>query len=101
MSFFDSLNGGLETFFKELAKSKRLEQKRRDAQFKELENTPFLFSSDYINGLAEDADEEEAETILDYLYRFNNLETDEDEYLDILGIDSYKNIENKIINKRW
>ncbi|MDP4087117.1 MAG: hypothetical protein Q8934_21375 [Bacillota bacterium] len=101
MSFFDSLNGGLETFFKELAKSKRLEEKRRDNQFKELENTSLLFSSDYLSGLAEDADEEEAETILDYLYRFNNLETGEDEYLNILELGSYKSIENKIINKRW
>jgi hypothetical protein len=101
MSFFDALNGGLESFFKELSKSKRLEQARRDNQFKELENTSLLFSSEYLSGLAEDADDEEAETILDYLYRFNNLETREDEYLNILELNSYKNIENNIIRKRW
>lgn len=101
MGFFDALNGGLDSFFKELAKSKQVEEKRRENQFKELEYTPFLFSSFHLNYLLEEANEEECETILDYLYRFNNFETEENEYLNILGVDNYKAIENKIIQRMW
>jgi|SRR5579875_598114 len=101
MSFFETLNGGLESFFKELSKSKRLEEKRRENQFKELEYTPFLFSPEYLNNLADEADKEECETILDYLYRFDGYEIGEDETLDILGIDKYKKIEKNIIERLW
>jgi hypothetical protein len=101
MSFFETLNGGLESFFKELSKSKRLEEKRRENQFNELNNTPFLFSSEYLNTLVDGADKEECETILDYLYRFDGHETGEDETLNILEIDKYKKIEKDIIERLW
>lgn len=105
MSFFDALNGGLESMFKELSKSKRMKEKQKQSKFLELEQTPWLFSSEYLEDLLEDANKGECDTILDYLYRFNNHgitnEDGEDDYLNILGIDSYKSIEQKIIDKRW
>jgi hypothetical protein len=97
MSFFESLNGGLETFFKELSKSKTV----RKSKFKELEYTPLLFSSDYLEELADGANKEERDVILDYLYRFNNLETGEDEYLDLLEVKSYHDLEQDLINRVW
>jgi hypothetical protein len=101
MSFFESLNGGLETFFKELSKSKIIQDKQRKTLFDELEKTPFLFSSDYLNELVEEANKEERDSILEYLYRFNNFEIDEDEYLNILEVESYRSIEQDIINRVW
>jgi hypothetical protein len=101
MSFFESLNGGLETFFKELSKSKAIQDKQRRILFDELETTPFLFSSGYLEELAEGAEKEERDTILDYLYRFNDLETGENEYLNILEVESYRTIEQDIINRVW
>jgi len=64
MSFFEAFNGGLEAMFKELSQSKRLKEKRKENQFGELEHTPFLFSSDYLNELAEEANKRECESIL-------------------------------------
>jgi hypothetical protein len=101
MSFFESLNGGLETFFKELSKSKAIQDKQRKALFDELETTPYLFSSEYLNELADDANKEERDTILDYLYRFNDWKTGEDEYLNILEVESYRTIEQDIIDRVW
>ncbi|MBO0959577.1 hypothetical protein J1P26_07495 [Neobacillus sp. MM2021_6] len=47
----------------------------------------------------------ECDSILDYLYRFNNFEITNDEgeadYLNILGIDSYKQLEQNIIDRKW
>lgn len=101
MGFFDSLNSGVDSLFKELSKSKRLEERRRNARFNELERTSWLFSSVYLDELSEGASKEEYDLILDYLYRFNNLEIYEDEYLNILEVESYRNIESKIIDRLW
>jgi hypothetical protein len=101
MGFFDVLNGGIENIFKEAAKSKRLKANRRYNQFKELEHTPFLLDSGYLLELTEGANALECDSILDYLYRFNNQSTGEDEYLNILGIESYRSVEQKIIDRKW
>jgi hypothetical protein len=101
MGFFDALNGGLETMFKEVAKSKRLQAKRRNDWLSYLESTHLLMDSSFLLELADGSTKEEGDLILDYLYRFNNHAVGEDEYLDILDISSYKEVENKIINKRW
>jgi hypothetical protein len=101
VSFFESLNGGLETFFKELSKSKAIQDRQRKILFDELETTPYLFSSDYLTELAEDANKRESDTILDYLYRFNDFKTGEDEYLNIMELESYKSIEQDIIDRVW
>jgi len=59
--------------------------------FEELDQTPFLFSSDYLNELYNQAEEkEDYESILDHLYRHDAVE-----------VDSYANIEKKIIDKYW
>jgi hypothetical protein len=99
--FFETLNNGLENFFEELSKSKRLKGKRRDYQFTELQHTGLLFSSDYLDTLLDDANKAEYETVLDYLYRFNNHEIGEDEHLNILEVDNYKRIEQRIIDRMW
>ena len=105
MSFFEALNGGLESMFKELSQNKRLKEKRRTGQFMELESTPFLLDSSYLLELTEGANQTECDSILDYLYRFNNLEIMDDDgeadHLNILGIDSYKQLEQKIIDRKW
>jgi hypothetical protein len=101
MGFFDVLNGGIENLFREAAKSKRLKENRRYNQFKELEHTPFLLDSAYLLELTEGANTMECDVVLDYLYRFNNQAIGEDEHLNILGIESYRSIEQKIIDRRW
>lgn len=90
MGFFDVLNSGVDSFFKELAKSKRLQEARRENQFDELDHTPFLFSSSYLLELSEDATKEEYESILDHMYRHNATE-----------VDSYRNVEKEIIKRLW
>lgn len=58
-------------------------------QFSELDWTPFLFSSDYLNDMYSNATtKEQHETILDYLYRHNATE-----------VSSYQAIEQQIIDK--
>jgi hypothetical protein len=101
MGFFDALNGGLETMFQEIGKSKKLRARQRDDKLKVLETTPFLLDSAYLLDIADGANKQEGDLILDYLYRFHNQPTGEEEYLNILGIESYREVENKIINKRW
>jgi hypothetical protein len=102
MGFFDSLNGSLQTMFQEVAKSKRLKDNRRQGYLEYLQKEQhFLVDSSFLLELADGANKQEADLILDYLYRFNNKAIGEDEHLDILGIDSYREIEQQIINKRW
>lgn len=65
--------------------------KRKKLAFDELDRTPFLFSSGYLNEMYEQAhDKEEYESILDHMYRH-----------EATDIDSYKSIENKIVDKFW
>jgi hypothetical protein len=102
VGFFDALNGGLETMFKEISKSKRLKNNRRQGYLEYLQNEQqFLVDSSFLLELADGANKEETDIILDYMYRFNNRKVGEEDHLNILGIDSYKEVENQIINKRW
>lgn len=58
-------------------------------QFAELEWTPFLFSSDYLNDMYSKATtKEQHETILGHLYRH-----------EATDVDSYQSIEKRIIDK--
>ncbi|NHC17125.1 hypothetical protein G6554_02360 [Bacillus sp. MM2020_4] len=70
-----------------------------------MQNTPYLLDSSYLLDLSEGANQMECDSILDYLYRFNNFEITNDEgeadYLNILGIDSYKQLEQNIIDRKW
>lgn len=64
---------------------------KREDTFNELEKTPFLFSSSYLNEMYEEAsNKSEYETILDHMYRHEATE-----------IESYADIEERIINKYW
>lgn len=102
MGFFDALNGGLQTMFREVAKSKRLKGARRQGYLEYLQHEQhFLVDSSFLLELADGVNQQEADLILDYMYRFNNKAIGEDEHLDILGIDSYKEVEQKIIDRRW
>jgi hypothetical protein len=101
MGFFDVLNGGVENFFRELSKSKKLKDRQRDDKLTVLETTPFLLDSAYLLDMVDGANKQEGDLILDYLYRFNNQKVGEEEYLNILGIESYREVESKIIDKRW
>ncbi|MCK6203913.1 hypothetical protein KZX50_00430 [Bacillus infantis] len=83
------LNSIVKSFFDGYHEAKKDE--KRDWQYKELEQTPFLFSSNYLDEMYEGAsDKQEYENILEHLYRHNATE-----------IDSYAEIEQKIINKYW
>lgn len=67
------------------------DKRQREWDFEELGQTPFLFSSGHLEGLRERATRKhEFESILDHMYRHNATE-----------VDSYKNIENKIIDRYW
>ncbi len=101
MGFFDTLNGGIANLFREVAKSKKLQSRRRDDLLNYLQHTEFLVDSSFLLELADGANKQESDLILDYMYRFNNMAVGENEHLDILGIDSYREIEQQIINKRW
>lgn len=102
MGFFDALNGGLQTMFSELSKSKRMKDNRRQGYLEYLQQEQhFLVDSSFLLELADGANKQEQDLILDYMYRFNNQKVGEEDYLNILGIESYKEVENKIIQGRW
>jgi len=66
-------------------------EKKREKVFKELETFPMLHSSKYLNSLLDQSKTKaEDDLILDHLYKH-----------DTLDIDSYKAVEQKIIDKRW
>lgn len=67
------------------------DRRKKEDAFLELEKTPFLFSSSYLNEMCDDAsNKNEYETILDHMYRHEATE-----------IESYADIEERIINKYW
>jgi hypothetical protein len=81
----------LGSVFEAVSKSEANQQRIRNNKFNELGYSPFLFSSDYLNEMMDECEtKEDHEAILDYMYRF-----------DVCEIDSYKSIEDKIINKYW
>ncbi|MGK4042171.1 hypothetical protein AB0Y20_07695 [Heyndrickxia oleronia] len=85
-----SMNGMLRSMFQSLADSKWNKDRLRRNQFDEL-NEPFLFSSSHLNSIFDECEtKEEYESILDHMYKFDACE-----------VDSYKAIENKIIDKLW
>ncbi|MEK5524163.1 hypothetical protein B5V89_16380 [Heyndrickxia sporothermodurans] len=85
-----SVNGMLRSMFQNVADSKWNKDRLRRNQFEEL-NEPFLFSSSHLNNLFDECkNKEEYESILDHMYKFDACE-----------VDSYKEIENKIIEKLW
>lgn len=83
------INPFIKSLFDGYAEAKK--GKRKELQWEELEHTPFLFSSDYLNEMYEEAEsKEDYETILDHLYRNDATE-----------ISNYADIEERIINKYW
>lgn len=80
------------------AKSK----KNRSREYESLSNYPMLYSSQYLEQMTDAARrKEEFNHILDHMYKHDamNIRDEEDE---IIGsIDSYKNIERKIIDRYW
>jgi hypothetical protein len=102
MGFFDFLNSNVEMMFKEVSKSKRLQNNRRQGWLDYLQQEQhFLVDSNFLLELTDGANQQEQDLILDYLYRFHNKTIGEEDHLNILGIDSYKEVENKIIQGRW
>lgn len=84
MSVFKSVIQG----YKSTTYAKR---KEKEKAFSELGCTPFLFSSGYLNEMYDEANsKDEYETILDHMYRHEATE-----------IESYADIEERIINKYW
>lgn len=83
------LNNFIKSVFDGYAEATK--DKRRKRAYEELEQTPFLFSSKYLNELHEEAEtKDEYESILDHMYRHDATE-----------VDSYYDIEKKIINRYW
>ncbi|TYR75597.1 hypothetical protein FZC79_10545 [Rossellomorea vietnamensis] len=81
----------LGTVFHTIANSKVNRERLRDNEYKELDYSPYLFSSSHLNSLMEDSeDKEEHDSILDHMYRFDACE-----------VDSYRSIESKIIKRYW
>jgi hypothetical protein len=102
VGFFDFLNSNVEMMFREVAKSKRLKGARRQGYLEYLQQEQnFLVDSSFLLELADGANQHEQDLILDYMYRFHNKTIGEEDHLNILGIDSYKEVENKIIQGRW
>ena len=84
MSFFRSL-------FQAYNGSDYGKEKKRSRPFRELDGFPMLHSSNYLNNLITQAEtDDELDLILEHLYKF-----------DTLDIESYKNVEQKIIDRRW
>ena len=84
--FIKSIFDGLKS-----AKTPYADKKRKKWMFDDLEETPYLYSSNYLNELHNQATKkEEFESILDHMYRHK-----------VEEIDSYHEIENKIIDKFW
>lgn len=81
----------LKGFFDAYNTSDFGKEKKRAKAFKELEAFPMLHSSEYLNSLTKQAKTtEEYDLILDHLYKHETLD-----------IDSYKNVEQNIIDLRW
>lgn len=86
MGFWDDVLGGA---IKGYSTSKPVQDRERKWKFDELDHTEMLFSSQYLNELYEDArTKSEHEAILGHLYKH-----------DVTDIDTYKQIEQKIIDK--
>ena len=81
----------LKSIFEAYTGSDFHKEKSREKAFKELESFPMLHSPKYLNSLADiSKSKAEDDLILDHLYKH-----------DTLDIDSYKAVEQKIIDKRW
>lgn len=81
----------LRSIFQAYNDSDHGKEKKRARPFRELDGFPMLHSSNYLNSLISKAKtDDELDLILDHLYKF-----------DTLDIDSYKKVEQKIIDKRW
>ena len=81
----------LGTVFHAIASSKSNQNRLRERDLWEVDHSPFLLSSSHLKGLMDTTDDkEEHESILDHMYRFDACE-----------VDSYKNIEDKIIKRYW
>lgn len=85
-------NNGLTKFVQSMFDGYR-EAKKGDftTQFAELEWTPLLFSSNYLDDMYDKAKtKEDYYTILDHMYRHDATE-----------VESYRKIEQKIIDRYW
>lgn len=84
------INNFIKSFFDGYKEARIKNGYYKERDFNELEG-PFLFSSDHLNNLYNQADcEEDYESILDHLYRH-----------DAIDVESYSLLEKKIIDKYW
>lgn len=91
MSFYNVFKGICEG----VAEAKK--DKYRDWQYEQLTTTPFLYDDEELEQLYRGAkNKHEHECILEHLYRFNAREGSE-----LLEIDCYKKLEQKIIDRYW
>lgn len=87
---YNKLIGSLFDGYKK-AKTPYADKRLKKWAFEDLEETPYLYSSKYLNELHDQATrKDEFESILDHMYRHN-----------VEDIDSYHEIESKIIDKYW
>lgn len=81
----------LKSIFQAYNESDYGKKRKKEKLFRDLEHFPMLHSSKYLNILIDEAEtEEQHDLILDHLYKF-----------DTLDVDSYKKVEQKIVDKRW
>jgi hypothetical protein len=77
--------------FSVIANSKRYRKKQKEQKFQELSDTPFLFSSHYLESLLQECEtKEDYEAIWEHIYRHNASE-----------VESYSRLEKKIIHQLW
>ena len=74
-----------------MMESDSVKRRKNEWTYEELDHTPFLFSSGYLDGLREQATHKsQFEGILNHMYRHDATE-----------IPSYREVEKKIIDRYW
>lgn len=85
------MNSMLQSMFQGLAESDWNKNRLKKQRFDELNQEYYLFSSDYLNSIMDDCKtKKDYEAVLDHMYTFDACE-----------VESYKEIEDKIIKKYW
>lgn len=87
------INNFIKSIFDGYKHSGAPAKKSRDWSYQELESYPMLFSSNYLNQMYDQAaNKDDYESILTHIYRFGEVTSD---------VESYKAIEQKIIDRYW
>ncbi|MCA1027345.1 hypothetical protein LCM23_14700 [Cytobacillus kochii] len=71
------INNIIQTAVKAYLETDEIKKKHHDRQYNELDHTPFLFSSDYLNHLSNQANSiEDCNKIMEYLEKYECVDQD-------------------------